>query len=99
MSIATGLTMKSRFVVSGLELDRTLQFQADLQEKIQNLTTDEIRAALREVFANATMVELMAGDMARANEETPEGETPTEKAAAKVSGLDLPQRQNDGGTR
>jgi zinc protease len=56
-------------LVSGLELDRTLQFEADLVEKIQNLTQDDIRAALHEVFGDAKMVELMAGDFSKVDKE------------------------------
>jgi hypothetical protein len=68
-----------------LELDRTLQFEADLQEKIQNLTTDDIRAALREVLGDAKMVELMAGDFSKADEEQTEAATPGDDAAADAS--------------
>ena len=74
-----------RKLVTGLELDRTLQFEADLQEKIQNLTTDDIRAALREVLGDAKMVELMAGDFSKADEEQTEAATPGDDAAADAS--------------
>ena len=49
-------------LATGLELDRTLQFWQAQQDKIQELTLDEIRTALRQILGEAPMVEVKAGD-------------------------------------
>ncbi len=51
-------------IAEGLELDRTLQFRAELLEKIKALTPADIRAALQDVLGKAAMIEIQAGDPA-----------------------------------
>ncbi len=57
-------------LVEGLEIDRTLQYRADMLARMQQLSAADIRAALAQTFADAVMVELMAGDLARTTETT-----------------------------
>ena len=47
----------------GLEMDRTLEFRANLQEQIAALTLDDIKAALQAVLSEAEMAQLVAGDV------------------------------------
>ncbi len=52
-----------RELVSGLEIGRTLQYQAGVVEKIQNLTTGDIQGVLTKHLAGAVFVEIKAGDL------------------------------------
>jgi zinc protease len=83
-----------RQLVSGLELNRTLQFQADLQEKIKALTLQQIEAALEKVFGDVGMVEIMAGDLARDDEES-DIQTSEDEKRDKVSRR-VPRRRPSG---
>ncbi|MEM8678488.1 MAG: pitrilysin family protein, partial [Planctomycetota bacterium] len=50
-------------LAQGLELDRTLEFRAQLLDQIQALTLEDVQQALAELMANLEMSELMAGSI------------------------------------
>ena len=50
-------------VNSGLYLDRTMQFYADLYEAVGGLTTDQIHQALRDNVDLSRMIQVQAGDL------------------------------------
>ncbi|MFQ5590292.1 MAG: M16 family metallopeptidase [Phycisphaerae bacterium] len=50
-------------LVSGLDIDRTFSYHADLLSKIKALTTADVQRALKEHLGDAAFVEIMAGDL------------------------------------
>lgn len=66
-------------LVEGLEINRTMQYRADQLARMQQLTLQDIKAALGQAFAQAPMVELMAGDLSRATQNAA-GATPNKAA-------------------
>lgn len=58
-----------RNLVSGLEIDRTIRFEADLQKKIQQLSRADIQRILKKRMAGTPFVEMMAGDLEKATPE------------------------------
>ena len=75
-SIANDRTLVRR-LVRGLELDRTLQFQAELLAQIQQLSQADIRGALQTMFEKVPLIDVMAGDL----EATSESSEPAAAAA------------------
>ena len=49
-------------LVSGLELDRTLQFQQDIVDRVMELTTEDVQKAVNSVLSEASMISIRAGD-------------------------------------
>jgi zinc protease len=52
-------------LLSGLELDRTLEFDAEQMAKIQSLTLEEISGTLQKWLKDTGRFELIAGDMSK----------------------------------
>jgi len=50
-------------LVGGLEIDRTLQFEAGVLAKIQTLTQEEIQGVLKKYLGTAPLAEMRAGDL------------------------------------
>lgn len=56
-----------RMLVSGLEIDRTLEFDAKMQARIQKLTKSDIQRVLKKRMSAAPFVEIKAGDLEKKN--------------------------------
>ena len=56
----------SNLLRTGLEVDRTLDFDAAQMKKVQSLTRAEIQRAITKHLAKAPFVEIMAGDLEKA---------------------------------
>ena len=55
-----------RKLVSGLEIDRTFQFQAAMLEKTQTLTTADILRVLKKRLGDSAFAEVKVGDLEKA---------------------------------
>ena len=49
-------------LLRGLELDRTLQFQQDLVDRVMQVTTQDVRDSVGSILGDAPMVSVVAGD-------------------------------------
>ena len=52
-------------------MDRTMQFSADIDARLQALTVDEVNAAIRKHLKPESLSVYMAGDFAKAAAATP----------------------------
>ncbi len=52
-----------RYLASGLEIDRTFDYEGQLMEKIQKLTKGDIQRVLKKRFVGLPFVEIKAGDL------------------------------------
>ncbi len=75
-------------LVTGLKLDRTLEYQRGLQEKIQQLSVADIRAALTKTLGDVSLVEMMAGDLERGAAESSTESDDKVTAAGVQNGAD-----------
>ncbi|MCH7814631.1 MAG: insulinase family protein [Planctomycetes bacterium] len=78
-------------LVSGLEIDRTFVYRADLLAKIQSLTKADIQRVLAERLKDAPFVEMQAGDLER--EATPaDGDVNLKPEQVSAADQKLPER-------
>ena len=87
-----------RQLASGLEIDRTFEFQADLLRRIEALSVSDVRTALANHLGRAQWVEMKAGDLEgkkSASDSVALSDAPAGSESASASQLPERMRQFD----
>ena len=66
-------------------MDRTMQFSADIDARLQALTVDEVNAAIRKHLKPESLSVYMAGDFAKAAAATPAAPASAQAPAAAAA--------------